>query len=169
MAVWDLYNEPGHFGHGEKSWPLLKNVVTWARSVKLRQPITIGVWNKDFTAFNKFQIENSDVISFHNYRDSISMQEAIDSLQLRGKPLICSEYMKRVNQSTFEAITPILKRENVSAINWGLVAGKTQTNYPQGNKGGEPEPAVWYHDIFKKDGSPFAPKETALIKELTAR
>lgn len=169
VLAWDLYNEPGHFGHGEKSWPLLKNVVSWARSLSLSQPITMGIWNKDFKAFNDYQIENSDVVSFHNYRDSTSMQMAIDSLKTRGKPLICSEYMKRVNHSTFLAITPMLKREKVGAINWGLVGGKTQTNYPQGNKGGELEPELWYHDIFRKDGSPFREEETDLLHRLTKK
>jgi hypothetical protein len=166
VSVWDLYNEPGHFGHGDKSWPLLKNVVKWAREVKPEQPITIGIWNMEFTAFNQFQIENSDVISFHNYRDTTSMISAIDTLKLYGRPILCTEYMKRPNNSTFATHFPILKKNQVAAINWGLVAGKTQTNYAQGNKGGEPEPAIWYHDIFRKDGSPFDPKEVELIKDL---
>lgn len=166
IIAWDLYNEPGHFGHGDKSWPLLKNVVTWARSVQLSQPITIGIWNKDFKDFNKFQLENSDVISFHNYRDSVSMKEAIDSLKKYDRPLFCTEYMKRVNQSTFTIITPMLKKANIAAINWGLVAGKTQTNYPQGNKGGEEEPKLWYHDIFHQDGRPFDDTETVLLQKL---
>lgn len=168
VSIWDLYNEPGHFGHGDKSWPLLRNVVKWARDVNPEQPITIGVWTKekDFTAFNQFQLENSDVISFHNYRDTVSLKQALDTLVRMGRPVICTEYMKRPNGSTFQHCLPIFKRYGVGAINWGLVAGKTQTNYPQGNKGGEPEPAVWYHDIFHKDGTPFDPKEMEQIKEL---
>ncbi|MFX1707210.1 1,4-beta-xylanase [Chitinophaga sp. CC14] len=169
VIAWDLYNEPGHFGHGDKSWPLLKNVVAWSRSIPLRQPVTIGIWNKDFKAFNAFQLENSDVISYHNYRDSSSMRAAIDTLKGYGRPLFCTEYMKRVNQSTFMSVTPMLKKENVAAINWGLVAGKTQTNYPQGNKGGEPEPQIWYHDIFKKDGTPFSQQEIQIIRHLTLK
>lgn len=167
VLAWDLYNEPGHFGHGDKSWPLLKNVVAWARAVALSQPVTIGIWNRDFKDFNAFQLENSDVISFHNYRDSTVIQEVIDSLRKYDRPLLCTEYMKRVNKSTFAIITPMLKKNNIVAINWGLVAGKTQTNFPQGNKGGEEEPALWYHDIFHRDGSPFDSAETALLQQLT--
>ncbi len=164
ILMWDLYNEPGHFGRGEKSWTLLKNVVRWAREVKASQPITIGLWNPEFTAFNRFQLENSDVITFHNYRDTVSLKKALDTLVNRRKPVICTEYMKRPNGSTFENCLPIFKRYGVGAISWGLVAGKTQTNYPQGNKGGEPEPKLWYHDIFRKDGSPFDPREIEVIK-----
>ena len=32
--------------------------------------------------------------------------------------------------STFDGILPIAKQERVGAINWGFVAGKTQTYYP---------------------------------------
>ena len=166
ICMWDLYNEPGHFGHGDKSWPLLKNVVAWARAVQPHQPITIGIWNKDFSGFNRFQLQNSDVITFHNYRDTTSLIAAIDTLQTYGRPLICTEYMKRPNNSTFVTHLPIFKQKKVGAINWGLVAGKTQTNYPQGNRGGEAEPATWYHDIFHPDGTPFDPGETAFIKAM---
>lgn len=166
VIIWDLYNEPGHFGHGDKSFPLLKNVVKWARQVKPSQPITIGVWSNDpkFAAFNKYQLENSDVISFHNYQDTLSLKAALDTLTKKGKPVICSEYMKRPTGSNFQTQLPIFKRYGVGAINWGLVAGKTQTNYPQGNKGGEQEPTLWYHDIFRKNGIPFNSKEVEAIR-----
>ncbi|MGO4291954.1 1,4-beta-xylanase [Chitinophaga sp. RAB17] len=166
ISMWDLYNEPGHFGHGDKSWPLLKNVVSWARAIQPSQPITIGIWNKDFTAFNQFQLENSDVITFHNYRDTTSLLTAIDTLKGYKRPVICTEYMKRPNNSTFATHLPIFKVNSVGAINWGLVAGKTQTNYPQGNKGGEAAPALWYHDIFRPDGSPFDEQEISFIKKI---
>ncbi|RFS26570.1 1,4-beta-xylanase [Chitinophaga silvatica] len=166
IRIWDLYNEPGHFGHGDKSWPLLRNVVAWARSIHPSQPITIGLWNPNFTAFNEFQIANSDIITFHNYRDTASMLSAIDTLQSYNRPLICTEYMKRPNNSTFATHMPLMKAKKVGAINWGLVAGKSQTNYPQGNKGGEPVPELWYHDIFYPDGRPFNSDETTFILKM---
>ncbi|PSL46265.1 hypothetical protein CLV51_103241 [Chitinophaga niastensis] len=167
ILMWDLYNEPGHFGHGDKSWPLLKNVVAWARAVELLQPITIGVWRKDFIAFNDYQVAQSDIITFHNYNDSLSMAGAIDSLKRFGKPLICTEYMKRPNNSLFLTHLPMMKKNGVGAINWGLVAGKTQTNYPQGKPVVMTEPETWYHDIFRADGTPFNATETAFIRKMT--
>lgn len=167
IRFWDLYNEPGHFGHGDKSWPLLRNVVSWARTIQPDQPISIGLWNSEFSAFNKYQLENSDIITFHNYRDTTSLMAAIDTLKQQGRPVICTEYMKRPNNSIFSTHLPIFKRNGVGAINWGLVAGKTQTNYPQGNKGGEPEPLVWYHDIFRTNGEPFSEEEVEMIKRMT--
>jgi hypothetical protein len=41
--------------------------------------------------------------------------------------MICTEYMARTNNSTFQTIMPMLKEENIGAINWGLVSGKTNT------------------------------------------
>ena len=59
--------------------------------------------------------------------------------------------------SNFATHLPFLKKENVGAYNWGLVSGKTQTIYPWDSwtKPYDAEPKIWFHDIFRKDGSPF--------------
>lgn len=57
--------------------------------------------------------------------------------------------------------------EDVGAINWGLVSGKTNTIFPWGSKEGSPEPAIWFHDIFRKDGTPFSLEEVDVIKKYT--
>jgi hypothetical protein len=31
------------------------------------------------------------------------------------------------------------------------------------------EPAVWFHEIFRTDGTPYSTEETAFIKEITGR
>ena len=38
--------------------------------------------------------------------------------------------MARGNGSTFDESLPVAKKYNAGAINWGLVAGKTQTYLP---------------------------------------
>lgn len=64
----------------------------------------------------------------------------------------------------------MLKKENVGAINWGLVAGKTNTMFawdtptPQGG-----EPKLWFHDIFRQDGKPYKQEEVDFIKKIVAR
>jgi hypothetical protein len=77
--------------------------------------------------------------------------------------------MARPLGSTFESILPLLKHERVGAYNWGFVNGKSQTIYPWDSweKTYTAEPAVWFHDIFRADGTPYDPKEVALIKSLT--
>lgn len=169
ILLWDLYNEPANSGYGLSSLPLLKKVYEWAWAVRPSQPVSTGAWFTDFPEVNAFQLSNSDVITFHNYEDTVSMKKAIDSLQKIGRPVICTEYMARKNNSTFITHLPILKRYHVAAINWGLVSGKSNTIFPWGSKEGSPEPTPWFHDVFRKDGTPYDVKETELIKKLTGK
>lgn len=168
IVLWDLYNEPGNSGYQNKSMPLLQKVFQWGREVNPSQPLSVGVWNKELLDLNKFQLENSDVITYHNYMEPEVHQQWIDSLRTYGGPLICTEYMARTRNSTFANTMPILKKENIGAYNWGLVAGKTNTIYawdtpmPDGK-----EPKVWFHDIFRKNGTPYKKEEVQLIKSLT--
>lgn len=46
------------------------------------------------------------------------------------RPVMNTEYMARPTGSTFGAIMPWAKQNNVGAINWGFVRGKTQTYLP---------------------------------------
>jgi len=168
ILLWDLYNEPGNSGYKNKSLPLLKSVFKWARQIELSQPISAGVWNIGLPELNKFQIENSDIITYHNYSDEVKHQLAIDSLKKFGRPLICTEYMARKNNSLFSNIMPILKKQHIGAINWGLVTGKSNTKYawnePIANGA---EPKLWFHDIFYKDGRPYKQEEIDLIIKMT--
>jgi hypothetical protein len=130
IVFWDLYNEPGNWGYEDKSLPLLQNVFTWERTINPSQPLSVGVWSKSLTNLTQFQLENSDIISYHNYSDYDTHLQAIDTLKVYGRPMICTEYLARGKNGTFQSIMPLLKAENVGAINWGLVAGKTNTIFP---------------------------------------
>lgn len=168
IILWDLYNEPGNSGYGNKSMPLLEKVFEWAWEVRPSQPLSSGIWNASLTDLNKFQLDHSDVITYHNYLDPENHQQTIDSLKLRNRPLVCTEYMARRNNSFFQNIMPILKKENVGAINWGLVDGKSNTKYAWDQPipdGAEPE--LWFHEIFRSDGTPYRQEEVDLIKNLT--
>ena len=168
IVMWDLYNEPGNNDLKNSSMPLLRNVFRWGWEVRPSQPLSVGVWNASLTDLNKFQLENSDVITYHNYEGPEKHQAAIDTLKTLGRPMVCTEYMARRNNSLFQNIMPILKEENVGAINWGLVAGKSNTKYawdepiPDGS-----EPPLWFHEIFRPDGTPYKQEEVDLIKSLT--
>jgi hypothetical protein len=170
IVLWDLYNEPGNSGYGNKSLPLLQKAFQWGRAVNPSQPLSAGVWNDALKDLNKIQLAQSDVITYHNYMDPVSHKKWIDSLRTYKRPLICTEYMARTRGSRFENILPMLKQENIGAYNWGLVAGKTNTIYawdapmPDGK---EPDP--WFHDIFRKDGTPYREEEVKLIKQLTGK
>ncbi len=185
VLMWDLMNEPDNDNppykaqelpdKAELALRLIKEEWTWARSANPSQPLTSGVWKGDWSSDDKlsemasFQLQNSDVITFHSYEPPEVMKHRIQSLRRYGRPVVCTEYMARPLGSTFASILPILKAEKVGAYNWGFVEGKSQTIYPWDSweKTYTSEPPVWFHDIFRKDGSPYDPKEVTLIKQLT--
>lgn len=170
IVLWDLYNEPGNSKYRNKSMPLLKKVFQWGREVNPSQPLSAGVWNKKLKELGEFQLANSDVITYHSYANEKKHQEWIDSLQAYGRPMLCTEYMARTRNSRFENIMPMLKQQNIGAFNWGLVAGRSNTIYawnkpvPDGS-----EPEVWFHDIFRKDGTPYSKEEVELIRTLAGK
>lgn len=165
ILMWDLYNEPGNSSYGLSSLPLLKKVFEWAWDVRPNQPLTCGSWFNNDT-FNTFILGASDVITFHNYSDTKSLNRQIEKLKKLNRPVICTEYMARTKNSLFQTHLPIFVQNKVGAINWGLVAGKSNTIYawdtpvPDGS-----EPKLWFHDIFRKDGSPYREEEVQAIKQ----
>ncbi len=168
ILLWDLYNEPGNSGKKDSSFPLLQKVFEWARTVNPDQPLSAGLWTWDFEKLNAFQALNSDIITYHNYDEPAGHLNVIQLLKSHGKPLICTEYMARTRNSRFSNIMPLLKKENVGALNWGFVSGKTNTIYawdtpmPDGA-----QPIEWFHDIFFTDGKPYRQDEVNLIRKLT--
>jgi len=167
ILLWDLYNEPGNSSKYEKSLDLLSKIFKWARAVNPDQPLSAGLWDWSYEKLNAFQVTHSDVITYHDYEDPDKHERVIQLLKAYGRPVICTEYMARLRNSTFINTMPILKREHVAAINWGLVSGKTNTIYAwdQPMPGGE-EPKLWFHDVFRKDGTIYNTDEVSLIKKL---
>ena len=186
---WDVWNEPDNTNGGsynasepvnkvELVLALLPQVFRWARAANPSQPLTSGVWKGDYSsddkldAMQRIQLEQSDVISFHSYDDVGEFEKRILWLMRYNRPILCTEYMARGNKSTFQGSLPIAKKYNVAAINWGLVAGKTQTFLPWDSwqkpyVGRDPE--VWFHEVFRPDGTPYKADEVELIKRLTGK
>jgi len=172
---WDMWNEPDNV---TRVLSLLPKAFAWARAAGATQPLTSGVWKGDWSAWSKLdamskiQIENSDIVSFHNYDAPEELEKRILWLQKYKRPILCTEYMARGNHSTFEGSLPVLKKYKVAAINWGLVAGKTQTYLPWDSwehPYTDREPAIWFHEVFKTDGMPYKSEEVKFIKQETGR
>ena len=186
---WDVWNEPDNGNGGsytelepknknELVIALLPRAFAWARAAHPMQPLTSGVWKDDWSVPEKLgpgakiQIEMSDVISFHSYDKPEVFEKRVLSLKQYNRPILCTEYMARGNGSTFQGSLPIAKKYNVAAINWGLVAGKTQTYLPWDSwqhPYTDREPAIWFHEIFRTDGTPYSAEETEFIKQMTGR
>ncbi|WP_303310847.1 cellulase family glycosylhydrolase [Hymenobacter sp. BT730] len=170
VLFWDLYNEPGNSEKRTTSLPLVRNVFAWAREVNPEQPLSVGLWAWDFTALNALQLRHSDIITYHDYEDEAWHLRVIQLLKASGRPVICTEYMARPRNSRFANIMPLLKRENVGAINWGLVEGKTNTKYAWDTPLADgSEPIEWFHEVFRQDGQPYRRDETDLIKKLNGK
>lgn len=186
---WDVWNEPDNTNvpaysryepknKVELVHALLPQVFAWAREAHPVQPLTSGVWEGDWASTEKMsptgriQIQESDVITFHNYGWPEDFEAHVKLLQQYHRPLLCTEYMARGAGSTFDTVLPIAKKYNVAAINWGLVAGKTQTNLPW-DSWVRPytleEPTIWFHEVFHPDGKPYREREVELMRELTGR
>lgn len=75
--------------------------------------------------------------------------------------------MARTNGSTFEKILPILKENQIHAINWGFVSGKTNTIFPWSswNTPFDSIPKIWFHDVYRTDKTPFSEQEIEFLKQ----
>jgi Cellulase (glycosyl hydrolase family 5) len=185
---WDVWNEPDNEGggnyHAEEPKDKVKRVerllpmaFAWARAVGPTQPLTSGVWHGDWSdsakesEMTKIQLAESDVITFHNYGWPEEFEGRIRSLMPLHRPIICTEYMARGAGSTFDGSLPVAKKYNVGAINWGFVAGKTQTYLPWDSWDRpyvKEQPTVWFHEVFRQDGRPYRQHEVDLIRSLTS-
>lgn len=183
---WDVWNEPDNINRNsywrfepynkvELVHALLEDVFFWTRAANPEQPITAGLWlgtwssHDSLRPIEKLMIEQSDIISFHNYGKQEDFERCINWLEKYERPIICTEYMSRGNGSFFETSLPVAKKYKVAAFNWGLVSGKSQTIYPWDSwlKKYYAKPDLWFHDIFYSDGSPYLQSEVVLIKSLT--
>jgi hypothetical protein len=192
VQVWDLWNEPDNtndnsYGRNKLKQepedkhalvqPLLEKTFVWARSANPSQPVTSGLWLGGHKAdpaklipIEKVQLEQSDVITFHSYGKLPDMQKWVENLRPYGRPLLCTEYMARPIGSTFDPILGYLKDQKIAAYNWGFVAGKSNTIFAWKTwQEREPaaEPKVWFHDIFRMDGSVFSEGEVEYIRKIT--
>jgi len=189
ILAWDLWNEPdnGNAHSYEKGDPkdkneivlgLLPKVFDWARSAHPTQPLTSGLWHGDWTSLQampplaRVQIEESDIVTFHNYGWPEDFEAHVKMLEPFHRPLICTEYMARGAGSTFDTILPIAHQYRVGAINWGLVAGKSQTYLPW-DSWERPyvliQPTIWFHDVFHPDGTPYRQREVDIIRSLSTQ
>jgi len=186
ILAWDVWNEPDNPGGGNyENLPnkvqlveqMLPQVFEWTRSVGPVQPLTSGVWTHDawgdptaWSPTERIQLTQGDIISFHDYSWPEKFEARIVSLEKLHRPILCTEYMARGAGSTIDNSLPIAAQHHVGAINWGLVQGKMQTWLPW-DSWQEPyvnrKPAVWFHDLFYPDGTPYRQHEIDMIRRIS--
>ena len=190
ILCWDMWNEPDNtngssYGSkepaGKQRWvnALLPRVFAWARAEAPVQPLTSGLWtwwghgwakdsSRNLSETERIQLANSDIISFHCYNDSTTFRQQLEGLLTFGRPVICTEYMARGENSTVFTIMPLAKRYKLGLINWGFADGKEQTKFPwdSWNKHYTADPKVWHHVLFHSDYSPYRPEEIEFVRQL---
>lgn len=189
VHAWDLWNEPNNLDAGAEFRPhldppnkrvlvrgLLSKVYSWARAAAPTQPLTSGVWGVHgwpdlarVKPVERFQLEHSDVISFHCYGTLQLLQMMVEQLSRLDRPVLCTEFLARPFGSQFDPNLGYLRDRGVGAYCWGLVEGETQTIYPWDSwkKTYESEPSEWFHDIFYRNGMPFRTEEVDYIRAIT--
>jgi len=186
INMWDVFNEPDNGNDPayvkldrpnkrDMAMILLQETFAWAREMKPSQPLTSGVWMGNWSdpaklsSMERVQLQNSDVITFHNYGPANDLKQCIEHLKRYQRPIVCTEYMARPVGSRFDPNLKVMHDENVGAYNWGFVSGKTQTIYPWDSwtKQYTAEPPVWFHDIFRADGTAYDAHEVDYIKSVT--
>jgi hypothetical protein len=186
VLIWDLYNEPDNMNiasykdddyvmhKAELSMALLKKTINWVRVINPVQPITMAPWQNDWscdtkiTALDNYMFSHSDIVSFHCYEDREGTEKRIKDILRYGRPMLCTEYMARPFDSTFQDILPLFQQYGIGAYNWGFVAGKSQTHCPWDSWQirYENEPELWFHDIFRENGEPYIQEEVDFLKSL---
>ena len=186
ILAWDVWNEPNNGGGGnyaptpnktEMVAGLLDKTFDWALSADPTQPLTSGVWigeswdqPNSLDAVERIQLSRSDINSFHDYNWPESFKRRANQVLSYGRPVISTEYMARGNGSTFDGTLPIAKEMNIGVINWGFVDGKSQTRLPW-DSWKKPytydEPTIWFHEVFRSDGTPYRKAETDLIRAMS--
>ena len=165
----------------DRDWSrkLLPQVFAWARSAHPIQPLTSGVWHggdwstpSQLNAIERIQLEQSDVITFHNYDWPEEFEQRVD--QLRRRMAVRSSAPStwraaRVRPST--ACCRSAKKHDVGMINWGFVDGKTQTDLPW-DSWQQPYTAqdrrIWFHDLLHADGTPYRQREADILRSLNS-
>ncbi len=173
VQFWDVWNEP----HADVPpvLPTLEKAFGWAREARPAQPLTSGIWGnwsakRRIGPLERLQLEQSDIVTFHNYQPLAVVKAEVEALRRYRRPLICTEFMARTEGSTFDPILGYFHQQGVGATSAALVEGRIQCKYPWDSLEGKrypEEPPVWFHDVFRKDGLPYDAREVAYIRSIT--
>jgi hypothetical protein len=185
VLAWDLFNEPDQLdlntivagsrdAKSEAATALVREVFAWARGVNPSQPLTVGLWEYDecvpaATELNDTILNESDVVTFHCYLPRDQLTAVIAELQKSRRPLVCTEWLARSDGSTADLID-VFAEADVGAMNWGLVAGRTQTRFPWRSwweTVADDEP--WFHELLHPNGEPYDREEAAMLTQAARR
>ncbi len=178
ILMWDLFNEPGNSRRESIAMPHLVRMFETVRKINPSQPLTVAAWWFDLDDFhtsevNQYALDNSDIITYHNYSPYIEHVQVVKYLKTLGRPIMNTEWLGRCNGNTVFDNFPLFYLENIGCYNWGFVAGKYQTYEPyeahwdwyKSDKNAPVDFTKWFHDLYRPSLRPYDPRETELIKK----
>ena len=181
ILMWDLFNEPGNSRREAITMPYLVRMFETVRAIDPIQPLSVAAWWFDPDDFhtsevNQYALDNSDIITYHNYGSYEEHIKVIKYLKSYGRPIINTEWLARITGNTVFDNFPLFYLENIGCYNWGFVAGKYQTYEPYEFHwqwyADDPKAPIdftkWFHDLIRPSGRPYDPRETELIKRFCA-
>ena len=175
LQVWNVWNEIGNSNRGNMSVPAMERFFDILREKNVMQPLTADVWSYDGNMdvngeAERRALELSDVISFHWYGSFERMAWLIDKLKRFNRPLLCTEWLNRIEGNDVEHLLPLFWLENIGSYHWGLMQGYSQTYEPWGayfirqEKGENLDLTKWQHDIYRFNGLPYIPREIEVFR-----
>ena len=179
ICIWDVYNEPGNRMRDVPTLPNLKRMFELVRSCKPTQPLTCAVWRMNgnesvpLSKVEQYALDQSDIISYHCYKEYNEHIKIIKRLKKEGRPILNTEWLARCTHNDVFSLFPLFYLEKIGCYNWGFVAGKYQTYEPwestwtRYNNGEETNVdfTKWFHDLYRPSHHPYDPKEIEVIRE----
>lgn len=180
IIIWDVYNEPGNSKRSGITLPNLQKMFEIVRAINPVQPLTAATWTMGSYGYErlpeveKFALDNSDIISYHNYDSYIKNIEVIRQLKKFDRPIINTEWLAKCIHNTVQEMFPLFYIEKIGCYNWGFVAGKYQTYEPwnsiweqyEKNNNLDFDFTKWFHDLYRQNYRPYDPKEIEIIGKI---
>ncbi len=180
ILCWNVYNEPGVSGIGNRSIDMLNVLFETVREMDPDQPLCADIWrsllnDEPRTEPEKVALALSDIISYHSYTPIDKMIPQLCALREFGRPIFITEWLNRINHSDVRELYPMFYMENISCYCWGFVVGKTQTHEPWEQLWADyydPSKQVnydftkWQHDLFRSNLRPYDPNELEIIERI---
>ncbi len=182
VVIWDLYNEAGASHRAPATMKHLKKFFEIAREINPSQPLTACTWRirpereKEIPEIERFCLEHSDIISYHNYESYQTNLRIIRRLKDYNRPIINTEWLGRGKHNTVQEMFPLFWLEKIGCYNWGFVAGKYQTYEPWNGtwQAYDADPSLdydftkWFHDLYRPSLRPYDPREIEIIRRFSA-
>ncbi len=182
ILAWNIINEPGHL-IGDRIIPIMRELFERVRALDPVQPLAadVNVAIKPDgtipTEVHRVAYELSDFMSYHCYDPYDKFIEQLFALKKHyDRPVIMTEWLQRCLHSNVAELYPLMLLENVGCYCWGFVGGETRTTEPSSfiwdklaeNPNADIDVTKWQHDLYRRDGHPYDPKEIAVIKKTNA-